>query len=171
MKSKNLPKIFANAFLILNGLVFAVYFASLLFSPGGPSLLVSLFFGVPFFLLGIAGALLLGRIRYLPGIYLLICGIINFLVFQGVLKQNLLSFCPPLSFIGIAASFALAILGIAELFYGNGPKNRKILAIGTIAAVLLLVAALVFWCLLSLLPTAGEGHAAVPLGFFGRSLF
>lgn len=171
MNCKNLTKVFATAFLILNGLVFAVYFASLLFSSGGPSLLVSLFFGVPFFLLGIAGVLLLGRIRYLPGVYLLICGIINFLVFQGALKQNLLSLCSPLSFIGIAASVLLAILGITELFYGNGPKNRKILAIGTIAAALLLVAALVFWCLLSLLPTAGEGHTAVPLGFLGGSLF
>lgn len=171
MNHKNLPMIFTTAFLILNGMVFAVYFASLLFSSSGPSLLVPLFFGVPFFLLGIAGALLLGRIRYLPGIYLLISGIINFLAFQGVWKQKLLSFCPALSFIGIAASLALALTGITVLFYGNGPKNRKILAVGTIAAVVLLVAALVFWCLLSLLPPAGESHTAVPLGFFGRGLF
>lgn len=170
MNSKNLTKVFTSAFLILNGLVFAVCFASLLFSSSGPSLLVPLFFGVPFFLLGIAGAMLLGRIRYLPGVYLLISGIINFLAFQGVWKQKLLSFCPALSFIGIAASIALALTGITVLFYGNGPKNRKILVVGIIAAVVLLVAAIVFWCLLSLLPTVGESHSAVPLAF-RRSLF
>lgn len=171
MNHKNLPMIFTTAFLILNGMVFAVYFASLLFSSSGPSLLVPLFFGVPFFLLGIAGALLLGRIRYLPGIYLLISGIINFLAFQGVWKQKLLSFCPALSFIGIAASLALALTGITVLFYGNGPKNRKILVVGIAAAVLLLIASIVFLLLLSLLPPVGESHTAVPFGFFGRGLF
>lgn len=148
--------------LILSGAVLLFYFITLLGSPYGPAFILPLLYGTVFYLLGVAGLILSFRIRLLPGIYLLVSGIVLSIVFWATGANGVLVIGAAAKAIGVASSVLLIGIGIFSIIENRGVSNKRILGLGLFALLILVLAALVFFGLYSLLPKAGESTPTVP---------
>ncbi len=144
--------------------ILLLYFLTLLGNPDGASIVISLIVGVPFLALSGAGCWMIGRIRWVPSFYLLISNLVLALVYW---KSNPLLEHPfdVISLaIGIPAvllSLVVAVLALSARRYYPAQKFLTIAAI--LALALLCLAAVVFFCLYSLIVLPHGSVSSLPI--------
>lgn len=148
----------------LHFIVLCLYFLTLLADPNGAQIIISLILGVPFFLLGVAGCWMIGRISKIPSLYIFVSSaalaIIYFKSFS-VLTPLLAIISACIGIIAILSSVAISILA---MFAKRNYPDRKYIVIGTLLALgILCVAAIIFLILYSFLVTSGSGVSSLPI--------
>lgn len=150
---------------IMELLVLLFYLATLLGSPTGAFAIIPILLSIPFLLLGVAGGYLIGRIQFLPSIYLFISGVIACIVFGVTAKSEIVFFPVIVGTLGVVSGVAFMLLALLALFIcrGYGNRNKKLIIAGLVAAGVLLLAATVFLFLVSRILLPHEGVDSAPL--------
>lgn len=148
----------------LHFIVLCLYFLTLLADPNGAQIIISLILGVPFFLLGLVGCWMIGRISKIPSLYIFVSSVaLTIIYFKSfsVLTPLLAIISACIGIIAILSSVAISILA---MFAKRNYPDRKYIVIGTLLALgILCVAAIIFLVLYSFLVTSGSGVSSLPI--------
>lgn len=148
----------------LHFIVLCLYFLTLLADPNGAQIIISLILGVPFFLLGVAGCWMIGRISKIPSLYIFVSSLaLTIIYFKSfsILTPLLanISVC-----IGIIAILSSVVISILAMFVKRNYPDRKYIIIVTLVTLgILCVTAIIFLVLYSFLVMSSGGISALPI--------
>lgn len=147
-------------------IVLLLYFWTLLSNPNGAPVIISLILGGPFLLLTGAGYWMVGRIRWIPSLYLLVSGIVLALIYW---KSYILLMSPFSSIslvVGMIAVLLTVIDSVLALSVRCYYSAQKYLMIGALVALgLLCLAAFIFLFLYSLIILPNGSVSSLPISF------
>lgn len=149
-----------------------IYFLTLLISPNGASVIISLIVGVPFSALSVAGCLMIAKIKRVPSLYIFVSDV----VLSVIYIKSYITLSSAFSVVALTIGAVAVLLGIITAVLALPVKqyypNQKYLIIASLTALgLLCLAAALFLGLYSLIVLPDEGVSSLPIYsviFFGR---
>ena len=148
----------------LHFIVLCLYFLTLLADPNGAQIIISLILGVSFFLLGLVGCWMIGRISRIPSLYIFASS-----AALAIIYFKSFSVLTPLLgritvFVGMIAILSSVAISFLALFAKRHYPDRKYIIIGTLVALgILCLAAITFLVFYSFLVTPGSGVSSLPI--------